>query len=203
MQDNQVHIDLETVDTEPTAQLLSIGAVFRDDEFYCEIDRSQYDPLVFTEDADTIEWWVKQGGFIPTMEAVSPEQAIRRLVVWMHKVTDGVEDFEVWANAPSFDCAMLTYHFKQFNITQPWEYYQEQDVRTIKRLATRLKLDCRMSKNPHHALTDAKNQRDFVDSVIMTLIAKMSHTKGVVPALQIQLPEDMPQLNLDGDLDDD
>lgn len=169
MQDNQLHVDLETYDTEHTAKVLSIGAVIGSETFYCEIAQGEYPELIFTESKETREWWDKQGGFTPSVEADSPSQCIHSFAVWYARVTEGIRDVEVWANSPSFDCDILTHHFKYYGVHMPWRFYQEQDVRTIKRLATRLKLNVEMKKNDHNALRDAQNQQRFVDRVILKL----------------------------------
>lgn len=170
MQLNQVHVDLETMDTEHTAKVLSIGAVCGTETFYCEIAQGEYPEIVFTESKETREWWDRQGGFVPTVESVSPSQAIHSFAVWFNRVTHDVDSVEVWANSPSFDCDILTHHFKYYGINQPWMFWQEQDVRTIKQLSRRLKLSVDMRKNDHNALRDAQNQQRFVDRVTMTLI---------------------------------
>lgn len=171
MRSNQVHVDLETLDIESTAKVLSIGAVFLEDRFYCEISQGDYPEATFTESKSTRDWWDKQGGFIPTVEALTPEQAIRSFVVWFNLVTEDLDDVQVWANSPSFDCAILAVHCQFYNVRLPWRYYQEQDVRTMKRLADSLKLGIKMSKNDHNALRDAQNQRNFVERITERLVA--------------------------------
>lgn len=171
---NQFHVDLETLDTAHTSKVLSIGAVFDNDEYYAEVDLEGYPPTApFTTSEATIEWWEKRGGFKPSVRQVFPFEAVNGLAMWMREVAGGVTDFTVWANSPSFDCAILLHHFAHWDIVPPWKFYQERDVRTAKDLASHLKLGIRIPSNPHNALQDAKNQRDVVTSVYMTLVDRI------------------------------
>jgi len=176
MQNNQIHIDLETMDTKPSARILSIGAICGTREFYAEIDQSLYDDR-FTESKGTKDWWAGQGGFIPTVTPQSPFEAVSALSTFISSVRNDVvspvNNLEVWANSPSFDCTILSYHYHVFSIGQPWKFYEERDVRTVKAFATQMRLHLRPYKNPHHALEDARNQQMMVDSFYMTMAQKL------------------------------
>ena len=175
---NQVHIDLETLDTAHTAKVLSIGAACGDETFYCEVDQALYpQDCGFSASESTIDWWEKQGGFKKTCEPVSPALAMSSFATWWERVTSVHQDYEVWANSPSFDCKIITYHFEQFAYSLPWKYYMERDVRTVKALAKAMKLPIRTFKNPHNALQDALNQQAYVDSVFSTLANQLHETR--------------------------
>lgn len=165
----QIHVDLETLGVRHTSQILSIGAVHGANTFYREIDAYQYNPNEFTEDASTLEWWVKQGGFIPTQDLVSPMQAVSSFAQWVLAIREQHNDIEVWANSPTFDCAILRHHFKIFSLSCPWEFWSERDVRTVKGVAKALNMNITAPKNPHNALKDAKNQQAMVASFYETV----------------------------------
>lgn len=191
--DEQLHIDLETMGVRPSSQILSIGAVFGDDEFYVELDTSWYAsrPADFTVDTSTQEWWMRRGGFTPTQDSlVSPMEACTTFARWVTDVTAKVSDFTVWANSPSFDCNILNHHFRTYLINQPWKFYQERDVRTIKRLSEEMRLHVRIPENPHNALQDAKNQRSVVSSVYQTLAADLERARSIPPPLTLWDDED-------------
>ena len=183
---SQVHIDLETLGISSTSRILSIGAVCGEDEFYTEIDTLIYNTLPpamdkFTFDQSTLDWWEEQGWFQPTLYKLStPSEAVSNLVVWIGEIMAEKKDVTIWANSPSFDCAILLHHMRVFNITPPWRFYLERDVRTIKSLASDLKLAIRPVQNPHNALQDAKNQQAFVASVFATLAQKV-HKANQIP----------------------
>jgi hypothetical protein len=169
----QLHVDLETLDTEASARILSIGAVLDDAEFYLELDQSLYSEK-FTKSQRTEAWWAQQGGFAPTTdELVSPGAAIAKLIQFVDRQTLYLDEWEVWANSPSFDCSILRYHMHEFAMRCPWQFWQERDVRTIKNMARQLRLNVREVSNPHNALRDAKNQQALVASVYDTLIAHL------------------------------
>lgn len=197
MQKNQVHVDLETLDTRPTSKVLSIGAVCGTEEFYCELDQSVYAmSQEFTYSQSTLDWWDEQGGFQPSVEPVNPFVAISNFSRWFAEVTAELSDVEVWANSPSFDCQILTHHFTYFGVTQPWKFYQERDVRTAKALATALRLNVRQAKNPHNALQDAKNQQAMVDSIYQTLVSKVQAANEYMHTASVCVPEICPGAQL-------
>lgn len=167
----QVHIDLETLDVKSTAYILSIGAVFGAETFYEEIDQPEYAGYSqhFTESQATADWWAKQGGYRITQAPMPPYAALSKFSLWFERVTGFDQDVEVWANSPSFDCSILRHHFNVYNLAVPWQFYQEADVRTIKKLYQFLRLPIKAYKNPHNALLDAQNQRGMVTSVFLTL----------------------------------
>jgi DNA polymerase III epsilon subunit-like protein len=169
----QCHVDLETLGTRTSSRILSIGAVFGDQTFYAELDQTVY-PEGFTVDDSTMTWWEKQGGFQPTQTPVSPYEATTKFHIWLTSMTVTLDEWEVWANSPSFDCAILRHHFAGFGLRTPWAFWQERDVRTIKNLAVQLQLGVRFPNNPHNALKDAANQRVMVETV-QTALAEHVH----------------------------
>ncbi len=169
----RVHIDLETLGRDHDAQVLSIGACseLSDLEFYVEIEIGAYDSRIFRRERATEEWWAEQGGFHPTTDApVPPGTAVHRLITeYFDPLYKQYEEVEVWANSPSFDLAMLRYHFRHFVLACPWEYWQEQDFRTVRRLGKFLRLPVARGTAPHHALLDARQQCNYVEAVMATL----------------------------------
>lgn len=178
MSDGQVHIDIETVDIAHTAKILSIGAVCGSQEYYVELDHNGYPAAAgFTENQKTLDWWEQQGGFQPSGQPVFPFEAINGLKIWFDEVTKDMIDVTVWANSPSFDCEILKHHYAHWGLRCPWDFYQERDVRTAKDIARAMRLSIREFSNPHNALQDAKNQRDYVASVYATLADRMQMAK--------------------------
>jgi len=187
--DNQFHIDNETLDTTDSAQLLSIGACFGSHAFYREIDITEYEGKPFTVSESTMQWWQKQGGFRQSIQLTAPGDAVAELFEWVRDLSD--KDSEFWANSPTFDLKQLEYHARYFHLQVPWAFYQEADVRTVKRVSRRLGLRAQMAPNPHNALQDAVNQRNFVGAVHQEL----GHMKSVVRRLALNHPEIMESIN--------
>jgi hypothetical protein len=184
----QIHIDNETRCTKHSAQLLSVGAVAKrlgDTaprlDFYVEIDTTSYgDNPDFTVCSNTELWWANRGGFEPTTDELVPwGQAMWRLYDFFGLVRDHFpremddDQFEVWANSPSFDLAQLTYHFERCDLKPVWGFWQERDVRTVRKLAEALHLPITRPPAPHHALGDAAQQLEFVERVYTTLAHKV------------------------------
>ena len=174
---DQCHVDLETLDTRETSRILSIGAVFKDEKFYVEIDTCLYPTdSPFTESKSTKDWWEKQGGFHPTLDTlISPYEATTKFHRWLSTITVSSANWEIWANSPSFDCSMLRFHLNFFNTRPCWDFWQERDVRTAKAIAVAMKLPIRAPQNPHNALQDAANQRVYVEQVY-DILAQHVHT---------------------------
>lgn len=180
----QLHVDLETLGIKSTSQMLSIGAVIGENEFYVEVDTSMYgqNPHDFTLDQSTVDWWEERGGFQPTQDTMhSPYEATALFVQFVDAHTDELgTDWTIWANSPSFDCAILLHHMWVFRLICPWRFYQERDVRSIKSLAQDLRLPIRYPQNPHNALEDAKNQQEVVRRVYLTLARTCATARSVM-----------------------
>jgi hypothetical protein len=178
----RIHVDLETLGVRHTSQILSIGACHGTDTFYCEVDISTYNTEYFTQDQNTLDWWLNQGGFVPTQEVISPLRAINEFVVWFNDIRDQHEDVQVWANSPSFDCAILRHHFKTYALSCPWPFWCERDVRTVKSLIRDMRINIRERKNDHNALRDAQNQQQMVEAFYIEL----SHCLHTMKTLRLQ-----------------
>jgi hypothetical protein len=175
---SQIHLDLETLGIRESSKILSIGAVHMANTFYRELDITLYNGMpVFTQDQSTIDWWEEQGGFQPQETPISPYNAIAEFNTWVQDcIAEGAD--EVWANSPTFDCDMLRFHMDALlHADAPWMFWQERDVRTLKALARSMRVTARSYKNPHHALVDAQNQRNYVLSVYGSLANTVERAK--------------------------
>lgn len=150
-------IDIETLDVQPTATILTIGAQAFDplseefyDSFYARINiDNQTDRTV---DDGTVDWWGKQPAAAQA-EAFGEEDRV--------ELKDALEDLHklawnanrVWANGIAFDMTILENAYKSFDMPLPWQYYKVMDARTIYNIANAGRLG-----NSHHALEDCVNQ---------------------------------------------
>jgi len=163
---DRIMLDIETLGLEPGAAVISIGACrFRPGDgvvgetFYVEIDADSCCDAGLHIDDDTFEWWQKQDSDLaPLNGKTSLTDALSRL---KHYV--GEAD-EVWANSPSFDCEMLEVAYDATEMAEPWEYYQERDVRTLRSLPNTVEVE--MDGREHHALDDAIHQAREVAATI-------------------------------------
>jgi len=153
----RVMIDIETLGLEPGAAILSIGAVKFDtdglgDELYHEISLESCQDAGLQIDAGTLEWWLDQDDSVTGILTGGAD--LRDALGDLWSFCEDVD--EVWANSPSFDCEMLETAVHAVGMTEPWEYHQERDVRTLRSLPGVPELE--MVGDEHDALDDAKHQ---------------------------------------------
>jgi len=165
----RVMVDIETLGIATDSAILSLGAVTFDtdriiDEFYREIRLQSCQEYNLEIDAGTLEWWLSQDSDVSHIltGGDSLETVLQQFSMWFP------EGAEVWANAPSFDCETLEKTletaYDRVGLEEPWEYYEERDVRTLTSLE--IAPDMEMDGREHHALDDAKHQaREVIETL--------------------------------------
>jgi hypothetical protein len=162
-------VDIETLGLDAGAAILSIGAVRFDsdgptgDEFYREVSLESCQEAGLEVDAQTLEWWLEQ------------DEAARDALTGGQELADVLELFadwygdadEVWANSPSFDCALLEAAFTAAGSEIPWTFKHERDVRTVAALDLVNEPD--HDGVEHHALDDAAHQARYVAKALREL----------------------------------
>lgn len=131
-------IDLETIDTSPSATVLSLGAIKFNpfdasephSELYLKIDIDQQDRLGRTVSDSTIEWWGKQDAKIRDEAfnqtgSVSVEEALRQISKWVV----GVDT--LWGQGYGFDYTILEDMFRKAERPIPWNFWIIRDSRTL------------------------------------------------------------------------
>lgn len=163
-------MDLETLDTVPGAQVLTIGGVKFDpfstaapfQEFYYRFDIDEQAALGRSQSDSTLDWWGNQSAEAME-EAFHPERTdCRTILRALKKWYVGCD--EMWSQG-SFDTNIMENMCRQFDEPIPWPHWCVGDSRAFIR---------RMEKDPrkeidftaHHALEDAKAQ---VTALRMTL----------------------------------
>jgi len=149
-----VMVDIETLDTERTAVILSIGACtmapFTDTlTFYEEIMIVGQEAR--TQSQSTIDWWKTGSNY--------PGQGIRTLPAVLTSFSRYLSSLRaepiIWCKGTDFDVAILAHAYKQFGIEVPWKYNSVRDFRTMKKL---FPVTSTPNPNAHHALGDALHQ---------------------------------------------
>lgn len=140
-----IMIDLETLSTSPTAQIIQIGAVIfepvsggkilADKGFNMFIEPDGK----YTIDKDTIIWWLQQPnakkmGEALEEHAVSLWDALMLFEAWpiaSHQISwDAIG--HVWAKPASFDFPILEHAYRSNgHRSAPWAYNKTRDVRTV------------------------------------------------------------------------
>lgn len=161
-------IDLETLDTSPSATVLTLGAVKFDPytanepyaDLYLKLDLDEQDQMKRTVSDSTVAWWATQDPKIQE-DAFSPDgrvsinDALDQLNRWLV----GVD--QIWAQGYGFDVTMLEDIYRQTSRPIPWNFWQVRDSRTLLGI---LKVDPRkkMQQNLHNALEDSRWQAKAV-----------------------------------------
>ena len=176
---NDVMLDLETIGQHSNAVIVSIGAVFFNPltgnigaEFYQVIDIE--DTMKYGEvDGSTLKWWMKQNddarSIFNTNDTMPLKDALLEFNEWMYQI-EGFRNRVVWGNGATFDNTILTNAYKATNMTKPWHFRNDRDVRTMVDVGRRvLGIDPKKSNvfkgNPHNALDDAKHQAKYISDI--------------------------------------
>lgn len=160
---DQIHvmIDLETLGTEGSPVILSIGAVkftAREvlDTFHVHILPKSCTDRGLTIDPDTVMWWLAQSAEARAAVIGDPEtkvalpQALLEFSMWM-----GV-DGPVWGNGASTDNVWLTNAYNACGMTPPWSFWNDRCYRTIRMMFPDISAPPSLLK--HDALEDARAQ---------------------------------------------
>jgi hypothetical protein len=185
---NNVMLDIETLSVSKNAAIISIGAVFFNpatgelgNEFYQTITRASCEAQGFDVDGDTLQWWSEQSlearAVLWCEKATHIVLALDAFNRWILENTIDTKHIEIWGNGASFDCGILDNAFGRCNISRPWRYANERDVRTIVSLGRNLlnidpKYDFPFVGTAHNALADAKHQAAYVSHIYQALAAK-------------------------------
>ena len=157
-------LDLETMGTVPGSVVLSIGAVFFDenglgDEFYTPVSRAHSAALGLKESKSTQDWWAKQSKEARKViddaehaDAPSLTAALEEFSKFIKKDTN----VKVWGNGADFDNPLLICCYDVAELKQAWVSWNGRCYRTLKNIAPGPKL-VRVGTY-HNALDDAKSQ---------------------------------------------
>lgn len=171
-----IMIDLETLDTTPTATILTIGAVkfdpFGDDinnpkceKLYLKVDLDSCDRIGLTVSPRTIEWWGQQDQAAQD-EAFDPNNRIQieDAFAQLYKFCWGAK--RVWSHGAGFDVPICEHVYRTIGKAVPWQFWEVRCTRTL------FDIGINPHRPPvlkHHALEDAWNQAVGVQNVFNTL----------------------------------
>ena len=164
----RVMVDIETLGLSPGSAILSIGAVHFDeyglgDEFYREVDLKSCQDAGLAIEAGTLEWWLEQDESVTDI-LTGGDPLADVLAAFTEYYGDAAE---VWANSPSFDCEMLEAAYNSLDMTEPWAFHHERDVRTLRSLPCAV--DIEMDGDAHDALDDARYQARTASETLRSL----------------------------------
>ena len=163
-----VMIDIETMSTSMKAAVLQIGAVKFDalgihESMQVSLDpRGQIKDHARIMDMDTLVWWASKPSWHKVLvDGVCQLRIVRdvlgELNAFMHKMDTA--EVRVWANSPTFDLAILRDLHKDYGLRTPWSFRNERDMRTLMSVVPN---SCRVNRDLHVAVEDAKDQAQSV-----------------------------------------
>ncbi len=192
----RIMLDLETLDTQPTAVVVSIGAVAFDPatglgkEFYEVLELEEQAEYGRTLNAGTVAWWLQQSEearkAVYQGKRTGVSLALARFFQFVNDVGGGeatlgftarpgdkaVQNVEMWAHGADFDCVILGQLYQAYGMTRPWSYSKNRCYRTLMNLAKGLvEVPARMGTH-HNALDDAKYQAVCANAYLTRLRAR-------------------------------
>lgn len=176
-----IQIDLETWGKKPGCAIRAIGASVWDNmtgqqvpgspTFYVNVCKKSCFDKGLTFDADTVQWWEKQGDAAKAaleVDQVSLTQALNDLRCWYGHVINAHGDgygVSVWGNGKEFDVSILEACYAAIHQPEPWPFWASADVRTVVLLGQMLGIDVKGAKpfsgTPHYALDDSLHQGGY------------------------------------------
>jgi len=177
--------DIETMDVDPTAAIVSIGACAFDpaandsydeiiERFYCTVSLESCVEAGLTMSPSTIAWWFKQSPEAQSALFLEPHRPLRAALtdfrMWAQSLKPRVSS--LWANDPDFDYVILKHAFKAAKQMWPFEFWMHRSCRTIKDLAWPMNdaPDFRAGTLHHKADDDAVAQAVMVQAGYRKLV---------------------------------
>jgi hypothetical protein len=155
----EIMIDIESLGAKPGACIVSIGAVRFTrsagigEEFFESVNVADAQDQGLEVDAGTVTWWLTQPSEARGQldGGVLLDTALRRLADFIP------DNATIWANSPAFDCVLLQSAYRAVGRDCPWNYYQQEDYRTL-RNELGFEEDDGVAGVKHNALADARRQ---------------------------------------------
>ena len=168
---NDVMIDIETLDTRPTAVILSIAAVRFDsmtqaplgESFQCHVDIDSNLKWGRTISGSTLLWWLGQDE--EARRSVTDATTIP-LGEALHQLRSFIKDTDrVWSNGASFDVAILSDAYRAAGTDTPWRFWNDRCYKTLKNLHPEVPKPEFVGVK-HNALDDAKFQAVHTQNIM-------------------------------------
>jgi hypothetical protein len=173
-----VMIDNETLDTTPSAVILSIGAVKfckhtpdrLGEKFYAVLDIDEQKQRGRTVSADTLEWWQKQSKAARVVLDTTERRPVHEVLSELH---DFIFDIDVaaggmcvWGNGSDFDNPQIASLFQMYGFDLPWKFWNNRCFRTLKAEFKNAANGEPKRKGTHHnALDDAIHQAEYCQAI--------------------------------------
>lgn len=123
--------------------------------------------LLHGASVDTMLWWQHTYNGHPCMDVTNMEnptqgEAIASFVRWYREV-DPEQKALVWCEG-MFDIPIINYNLQQSKIGPLWKFYNERDLRSVKKFLLSAKDIPREPEDAHNALADCEYQFKVLDA---------------------------------------
>ena len=166
-----IMVDIETLDTRPSAVILSIGACRidwetnkTDDYFYVVIDKDSCIQAGLSTSPSTEKWWASQSeearAIFTDPNRVDLLEGLKRFSEYMLKfrTTQIRSNAKLWGNGSDFDNTIIANAYAQLGLDPPWHFYNNRCFRTAKDLFSDVMPKLQRQGTHHNALDDAVYQ---------------------------------------------
>jgi len=175
---SHIMLDLETLDTRPSALIVALGAVKFDPNGSGVLQTFYRVPNDWGDQArhgrtlnpDTVAWWLKQSDAARNALTSPPKSDSTSTAQMLNDFVEFCEgsDVKMWGNGADFDCTLLGSLYADYGIKKPWTYSNNRCFRTMKNLGLGAAKPARVGVH-HNALDDATTQALHLQEIFKCL----------------------------------
>ena len=164
----ELMVDLETLDTEPNAHILSIGACMLHDTdrtFYRAIGTKEQHRSVSNS---TLDWWCNQSQEAQDEVLLETDITLKDALIDFIQFYKDCGAQKVYAHGCDFDCTILHHAFRQHDLKTPWMFWDTEHTRTVISMAKRIKgrdFEPNRTGVYHNALDDSIFQAQWMNAI--------------------------------------
>lgn len=175
-------IDIETLDTRPSAVVLSIGVVLfnrRNPEVpFKELNlkfgkkefRDEQLMMGRTVDKDTVRWWKGQD---PEAKKLFKQANVSSVFEALEKLSAFIlgekVNLLVWGNGANFDNVIVASMYDSFGMEAPWKFWNDRCFRTFKGEHGHIARPPAFEGVKHDAVDDARQQARYLQAIYTEL----------------------------------
>lgn len=174
--------DIETLDTRPSAVVISIGVVLfnrrepkvKMKELNLKFGKKEFrDEQIMmgrTVDKETVAWWKGQEPdakrIFKQANVTSMEDALNKLTAFL---TQGDTNYLIWGNGSDFDNTITTSLYESFGMQAPWKFWNNRCFRTFKGEHGHITRPPEFQGVKHDAVDDARQQARYLQAIYVEL----------------------------------
>jgi len=175
-------MDIETLDTRPSAVVISIGVVLFNRrepgvtmkelnlKFGTKGFRDEQIDMGRTVDKDTVRWWKQQDAdakrIFKQANVESMDEALARLTTF---ITIGDTNLLIWGNGSDFDNTIIASLYESFGMEAPWKFWNNRCFRTFKGEHGHIARPPEFQGVKHDAVDDARQQALYLQAIYTEL----------------------------------